>query len=127
MGSALSEECPVYPALTALLGNDARRLGVALCVFHHTVSSDLQRMDRAVAAGQWAQVRELAHRTAWGCRFIGEDHAADALDAVERSEPGAIAGDSLAQTFCSARGALVAVLDRAAAFADVHTSKRRMD
>lgn len=119
MESTPHERWPAYPALAALLGNEVCRVGVVLCVFHHTVSNDLRRMEHAVVAGQWAQVRELAHRAAWGCRFIGEDHAADALHAVERSEHDVFASDSLAQTFWSARGALIAVLDRAAAYADV--------
>ena len=119
MGSASHEEHPAYPALAALLGNDACRLGVVLCVFHHTVGGDLRRMEHAAIAGEWTQVRELAHRTAWGCRFIGEDHAADALDAIGHSGHGAPA-----KTFWSAREALVDVLDRAAAYADIRAKGR---
>jgi len=119
MGAAHHEEYPAYPALAALLGNDACRVGVVLCVFHHTVGGDLRRMEHAAVAGEWMQVRELAHRTAWGCRFIGEDHAADALDAVERSAP-----DAFVKTFWSAHGALVDVLGRAAAYADVRARGR---
>ena len=118
MGAAHYGERPVYPALAALLGNDACRLSVVLCVFHHSVGGDLRRMEQAADAGRWAQVRELAHRAAWGCRLIGEDHAADALDAIGLD---AIAGDVFVQTFLSARQALVDVLDRAAAYADVRT------
>ena len=136
MGTAHDGERPVYPALAALLGNDACRVSVVLCVFHHSVGGDLRRMERAADAGRWAQVRELAHRAAWACRLIGEDHAADALDAIEHGaiehgavehdafehrEPDASAGDVFVQTFLSARQALVDVLDRAAAYADVRT------
>jgi HPt (histidine-containing phosphotransfer) domain-containing protein len=124
MGSALHEGRLAYPALAALLGDDGCRIGVVLCVFHHTVSSDLRRMERAAGAGQWTQVRELAHRAAWGCRLIGEDHAAEALDAFERSDQAMPDAASLNQTFRSARGALVDVLDRAAAYADVRASGR---
>lgn len=126
MGSALHDEYPVYPALAALLGNDVCRVGVVLCVFHHMVSSDLRQMEHAAVAGQWAEVRELAHRTSWGCRFIGEDRAADALDAVERYEAGEPPCDALARTFWSAHGALVGVLDRAAAYTGVR-AKGRVD
>ena len=125
MESIYHEGKPAYPALAALLGHDACQIGVVLCVFHHAVSSDLQRMEHAAIAGEWAQVRELAHRTAWGCRFIGEDCAADALAAVERAPGDTPAGDALSQTFWSAHGALVAVLDRAAAYADVRAKARR--
>jgi hypothetical protein len=127
MGSALYEGRPVYPALAALLGNDVCRVGVVLCVFHHMVSNDLRQMEHAAVAGQWIRVRELAHRTAWGCRLIGEDRAADALEALdadERLEHDAFAGDSLARTFWSAHGTLVTVLDRAAAYAGVRTKGR---
>ena len=124
MGSASYEGHPVYPALAALLGNDPCRVGVVLCVFHHMVSNDLRRMEHAAVAGQWARARELAHRTSWGCRFIGEDHAADALDAFERSEPGTTHGDSLTRPFWSAHGALVAVLDRAAVYAGLRNEGR---
>jgi hypothetical protein len=124
MESARREGPPAYPALAALLGNDVCRVGVVLCVFHHMVSNDLRQMEHAAVADQWAQVRELAHRTAWGCRLIGEDSVADALDAVTRSGHGAFAGDSLTRTFWSAHEALVAVLDRAAAYADVRSRWR---
>jgi hypothetical protein len=124
MESTLHEERPVYPSLAALLGNDVCRVGVVLCVFHHMASNDLRQMEHAAVAGEWMQVRELAHRTSWGCRIIGEDLAADALDAVEHSEHDAFAGDSLARTFWSAHGALVAVLDRAAAYAGVRAKGR---
>ncbi|WP_413626379.1 hypothetical protein [Luteibacter sp. Lutesp34] len=117
MGSAPYEGRPVYPALAELLGHDPCRVGVVLCVFHHMVSNDLRRMELAAVAGQWAHARELAHRTSWGCRFIGEDHAADALDAFEHAEAGA-------KSFWSAHGALVAVLDRAAAYAGVRNEGR---
>jgi hypothetical protein len=121
MDAAHHEEHPAYPALAALLGNDACRVGVVLCVFHHTVGGDLRRMEHAAVAGEWMRVRELAHRIAWGCRFIGEDRAADALEAVGHSVP-----DAFVKTFWGAHGALVDVLDRAAAFTDIR-DRRHLD
>jgi hypothetical protein len=118
----LHEGRSIYPALAALLGDDICRVGVVLCVFHHMVSNDLRQMEHAAVAGRWAQVRQLAHRTAWGCRFIGEESAADALAAVEQAELDA--GDALARTFWGAHGALVAVLERAAAYAGIHARVR---
>ncbi|WP_146745321.1 hypothetical protein [Dyella jiangningensis] len=124
MESTRHEERPVYPSLAALLGNDVCRVGVVLCVFHHMVSNDLRQMEHAVVAGEWMHVRELAHRTAWGCRFIGEDQAADALDAIEHSGHDAFEGDAFVQTFWSAHGTLRAVLDRAATYAGVRARGR---
>jgi hypothetical protein len=124
MASSQHEGPPAYPSLAALLGNDVCRVGVVLCVFHHMVSHDLRQMEHAAVAGEWLQVRELAHRTAWGCRFIGEDRAADALDAVEHAEHDVFDGDANARTFWSAHGALTAVLDRAAAYAGVRAKGR---
>ena len=123
MEFALDEERPVYPALAALLGNDVCRVGVMLRAFHRMVGDNLWQMEHAVVAGELTQVRELTHRTAWGCCFIEKDRAADALDAVERPEHDVFPGDSPARTYRGAHGALVAVLDRAAAYAGVRTTR----
>jgi HPt (histidine-containing phosphotransfer) domain-containing protein len=115
MESVFPERRSVYPALAALLGDD-------ICRVRYMVSNDLRQMEHAAVADRWAQVRQLAHRTALGCRFIGEERAAAASAAVEHAQQDA--GDSLARTFGSAHGALVAVLERAAACAGVHAKVR---
>ncbi|HTI80907.1 MAG TPA: hypothetical protein VL614_10715 [Acetobacteraceae bacterium] len=124
MESAIDEGRSVYPALAALLGDDVCRVSLVLCVFHHVVNNDLRQMEHAAVAGRWAQVRQLAHRAVWGCRFIGEEGAADALATVERAAHDAADRDSLARTFWDAHKALVAVLDRAAAYAGLHVKDR---
>jgi hypothetical protein len=124
MVSAIDEGRSVYPALAALLGEDVCRVSLVLCVFHHVVNNDLRQMEHAAVADRWAQVRQLARRAAWGCRFIGEEGAANALVTVERAAHDAADRDSLARTFWDAHRALVAVLDRAAAYAGIHAKVR---
>ncbi len=76
-------EGPGLANLTGLLGQREGRLQRLLDVFVKSTRSDLEYWEQARAAGDQEALRKLAHKIKSGCRQLGEDAAANALDAVE--------------------------------------------
>jgi HPt (histidine-containing phosphotransfer) domain-containing protein len=72
-----------FRELAEILGNDERKLHHVLGVFERSTRADCELLDAAYAAGDWRRVRDLAHKLKSGCRQLGEESAAIALDILE--------------------------------------------
>lgn len=72
-----------FRELADILGNDEQKLRHVLGVFERSTRADCELLDAAYAAGDWRRVRDLAHKLKSGCRQLGEESAAIALDNLE--------------------------------------------
>jgi HPt (histidine-containing phosphotransfer) domain-containing protein len=72
-----------FRELAEILGNDDQKLRHVLGVFERSTRADCELLDAAYAAGDWRRVRDLAHKLKSGCRQLGEESAAIALDILE--------------------------------------------
>lgn len=72
-----------FRELAEILGNDEQKLRHVLGVFERSTRGDCALLDAAYAAGDWRRVRDLAHKLKSGCRQLGEESAAIALDFLE--------------------------------------------
>lgn len=72
-----------FRELAEILGDDEQKLRHVLGVFERSTRADCELLDAAYAAGDWRRVRDLAHKLKSGCRQLGEESAAIALDILE--------------------------------------------
>ncbi|WP_368564702.1 PAS domain-containing protein [Pseudoxanthomonas sp. UTMC 1351] len=72
-----------FRELADILGNNEQKLRHVLGVFERSTRADCELLDAAYAAGDWRRVRDLAHKLKSGCRQLGEESAAIALDNLE--------------------------------------------
>lgn len=72
-----------FRELADILGGDEQKLRHVLGVFERSTRGDCELLDAAYAAGDWRRVRDLAHKLKSGCRQLGEESAAIALDSLE--------------------------------------------
>jgi PAS domain S-box-containing protein len=77
-----------FRELAEILGNDDQKLHHVLGVFERSTRADCELLDAAYAAGDWRRVRDLAHKLKSGCRQLGEESAAIALDILEAHAKG---------------------------------------
>ncbi|KAF1707532.1 hypothetical protein CSC71_12995 [Pseudoxanthomonas sangjuensis] len=98
-----------FQVLAEILGHNKERLIQVLGIFERSTRDDCELLDSARALGDRQRVRELAHKLKSGCRQLGEERAATALEAVE-SKAGLEA--DYGEEFASARHELRQVLER---------------
>jgi PAS domain S-box-containing protein len=96
-----------FRELADILGNNEQKLRHVLGVFERSTRADCELLDAAYAAGDWRRVRDLAHKLKSGCRQLGEESAAIALDNLEAKAKSDAEFDS---EFAAARPELQQVL-----------------
>ncbi|WP_176520145.1 PAS domain-containing protein [Pseudoxanthomonas wuyuanensis] len=96
-----------FRELADILGNNEQKLCHVLGVFERSTRADCELLDAAYAAGDWRRVRDLAHKLKSGCRQLGEESAAIALDGLESKAKSDTEFDS---EFAAARSELQQVL-----------------
>ncbi|HEY0660860.1 MAG TPA: Hpt domain-containing protein [Lysobacter sp.] len=106
----------MFEPLSRLFRGDPAKVRRALDVFQRTTCSDLEQLDRAYAAGDRASIGRLMHKMRSGCMQVGEDAAAEAIQAVERTLHAAAESDAFARAFAFARDELDRVQARVAAY-----------
>jgi CheY-like chemotaxis protein/nitrogen-specific signal transduction histidine kinase/HPt (histidine-containing phosphotransfer) domain-containing protein len=89
-----------FRELADILGNDEQKLRHVLGVFESSTRADCELLDAAYAAGDWRRVRDLAHKLKSGCRQLGEESAAIALDFLEAQAKGDAELDGQFATAC---------------------------
>jgi hypothetical protein len=102
-----------FAELAQQVGQDQRRVRLALAEFSHAVAADLLRLERAAAAHQWHAVREFAQCIEAACLQIGERRVANAAATI-----GWIPGELFADGYPGRRLLIVALLRRAKEFSE---------
>ena len=110
--SAASE----FPALQDVIGPDETRLRQVLGTFERMTLKDCELLDAARAAGDRQRICELAHKLKSGCRQLGDETAALALEAVERAGPDESDPENFDRHVFSARDHLRQLLARVSAY-----------
>lgn len=77
----------MFDPLHRMFPNDPERVRRMLGVFVRVTHDDLERLDHARASGDWAEVRQIAHRVRSACAYVGEYVAAELLGVVEAAAP----------------------------------------
>lgn len=112
-GSVDERSAPRFRELTDVLGGDEEKIRHVLSVFERSTRGDCDLLDAAYAARDARQVRELAHKLKSGCSQLGEDIAAQELEALESRAKGQGGFDD---EFVAARNELQQVLLRVGAY-----------
>lgn len=98
-----------FRELADILGGDEERLNHVLGVFERSTRDDCDLLDAAYAARDRKRVCELAHKLKSGCSQLGEDIAAQELEALEIRTKGGMKFD---EEFVAARRELRQALTR---------------
>jgi HPt (histidine-containing phosphotransfer) domain-containing protein len=77
----------MFDPLHRMFPNDPERVRRMLGVFVRVTQDDLERLERARTSGDWAEVRQIAHRIRSACAYVGESAAAELLGVVEAAAP----------------------------------------
>lgn len=102
-----------FDALQEMLGGDASRVRRVLEVFERSTQDDARELEAARTQGDWHRVRYLAHKLKSGCRQLGEENTALALEAIEHGAGQEDGGEpELNQAFVNAREGLRRLLAR---------------
>jgi PAS domain S-box-containing protein len=102
-----------FPALEEVLGGDAARVRRVLEAFERSTQADGRELDAARMAGDWQRVRYLAHKLKSGCRQLGEEATAQALETVEHGAGhDEMSSAELDRAFAGARDGLQQLLAR---------------
>lgn len=101
-----------FRELADILGGDEERLRHVLGVFERSTRNDCDLLDAAYAVRDRKRVRELAHKLKSGCSQLGENIAAQELEALEVRTKGDAKFDG---EFAAARRELDQVLARVSA------------
>jgi len=75
----------VVTTLTELFGNDLSQWRFIVDLFSETVEQDLINLDKAIRAGEDAQIVEAAHRIVGSARMLGHLQIGDTARVVERT------------------------------------------
>lgn len=106
-----------FHALEEVLGGDAARMRRVLETFERSTQADCRELEAARAEGNWHRVRYLAHKLKSGCRQLGEDATALALETVEYGAGHDGAGSVVvAQAFANALEGMRHLLARVAEY-----------
>ena len=106
----------MFEPLGKLFHGDRQKVCHALKVFQRVTRDDLQRLDAAHAAGDWAEVGRLMHKMKSGCMQIGEIAAVEALTDVEHELAASRRNGQLETTFLRARSEMQRVQERVAGY-----------
>ena len=99
----------MFDPLHRMFPNDPERVRRMLGVFVRVTHDDLERLERARARDDWAEVRQIAHRIRSACAYVGEYAAAECLGILEGATP-----HPTDEEFAQARAELDRMLVRAA-------------
>lgn len=118
MSTAANDEAGAFPVLAAVLGGDENKLRHVLGIFASSTAKDCELLNAAHASGDRQRVLALAHKLKSGCRQLGDEAGAVALEALEHHE---IRGDCsddarLDQLFALAKEGLHRLMTRVSAY-----------
>ena len=75
----------VVTTLTELFGDDLSQWRFIVDLFSETVEQDLANLDKAIRAGEDAQIVEAAHRIVGSARMLGHLQIGDTARVIERT------------------------------------------